>query len=512
MKKFIVSLFGTLLMLAAPSFAQAQTPQKEKNVLFIIADDLNNHLGCYGHPLVKSPNIDRLAKKGMTFNRAYCQFPLCNPSRASFMTGRRPDATKIYENMTDFRKNLPDAVTMAQLFRMAGYYVIRIGKIYHYGVPAQIGTSGLDDEKSWDKVINPIGRDRKEEDLVKNYTPKKGALGAALAWHASDSPDETQTDGIVATEAIKILRQKRDQPLFLAVGFYRPHVPWIAPKRYFANYPLEKIHMPKEPANVRDGVPPVAFAVNPPNYGLGNEECRNSIRAYYASVSFMDAQVGRLLDELDRLNLWDDTIVIFISDHGWLLGEHGCWQKMHLFDESARVPMIIASPNSKAPGKTCDRVAELIDVYPTVADLCGLKAPKSLDGISLKRLLDDPTLPGSKGAYTQVTRAGLKMGAPVMGYSVRTERWRYTEWDDGKKGIELYDHDGDPKEHKNLGGDPRQAKVIEQLKALLRAPRQPRPVEGGALPTDRIDLTAVLDRDERTLEGISPLLSRVTEK
>jgi len=497
MKYFSLSLI-TLAVLISPGAVEAQT--KKKNVLLIISDDLNNRLGCYGDTLAKSPNLDKLAKRGMTFNRAYCQFPLCNPSRASFMTGRRPDATKVHENATHFRQNLPDAVTMSQLFRNAGYFVMRIGKIYHYGVPGQIGTSGLDDEKSWDKFYNPIGRDKKEEDLLTNYTPKKkavgapSALGAALAWHASESGDDTHTDGIGATEAIKVLEQKRDKPFFLAVGFYRPHVPWIAPKSYFNQFALDKIKMPVEPKNVRSGVPTTAFAINPPNYGLNDEECRNSIRAYYASVAYMDAQVGRLLEAMDRLNLWDDTIVIFISDHGWLLGEHGCWQKMHLFEESARVPMIIAAPNSKAPGKSCDRVCELIDIYPTVADLCGVKLAHPVDGMSLKKHLDDPTLPFKKGAYTQVTRGGPKKDG-IMGYSVRTERWRYNEWDEGKKGAELYDHQTDPKEHKNLADDATYKKVIEQMKVLLREPRQARPVQSssridGRLPAEAPMLSA----------------------
>ena len=463
-----IALVAAILVAFVTCAADAQAPRY--NVLFLSADDLNNDLGCYGHPLVKSPNIDRLAKQGTRFDRAYCQFPLCSPSRVSLMTGLRPDRTRIFDLSTDFRTIHPDLTTLPQLFQQHGYAAIRVGKIYHYGNPGQIGTSGLDDPKSWHRVINPRGRDKVEEKLIHNATPKR-QLGSALAWHAAEGTDEEQTDGMVASETIKLLEEHKDKPFFIAAGFYRPHCPYVAPKKYFDMYPLDQIKLPKTPANA--SVPPrPAHHTDPPNWELTEEDQKRAIQAYYATITFMDAQLGRILDALDRLKLADNTIVVFWSDHGYLLGHHnGQWMKQMLFEGSARVPFIISVPGQKNRGAASTRTVELLDLYPTLADLCALPLPTHLQGKSLRPLIDNPAAEWTRPAFTQTRRGGPRNN--FMGRSIRTEQFRYTEWDDGKKGVELYDHTKDPDEHFNLAESPEHAKTVENLRQLLHANHKP---------------------------------------
>lgn len=459
--RYLIALVITLNWLSSAATA-ADAPRL--NVLFIAVDDMNNDLGCYGHPQVKSPNIDRLAARGVRFERAYCQFPLCSPSRVSLLTGLRPDTTKIFDLQTDFRKStLPDVVTLPQMFMKNGYYVARVGKIFHYGNPGQIGTDGLDDPKSWQERFNPSGRDKVEENKIINYTPKRG-LGSALCFLGADGTDEEQTDGKVAATAIEMIEKNRDRPFFIAAGFYRPHTPYVAPKRYFEMYPLDSISLPKEPLSHREKIfAPARASVNPyPLFGATEAQAQEAKRAYYGAITFVDTQIGKLLDTLDRLKLTDKTIVVFWSDHGYHLGEHGLWMKQSLFEESARVPMLIAAPQQKAKGKASTRTVELLDLYPTLADLTGLEPPKSLQGASLKSLLDDPDADWKKPAYTQVWRGTFP------GHSVRTERWRYTEWANGKNGGELYDHQSDPHEYANLASDPKHAAVVQEMKALVQ--------------------------------------------
>ncbi len=439
-----------------------EKPTEKYNVLFIAVDDMNNDLGCYGHPLVQSPHIDRLASMGTRFERAYCQFPLCGPSRASVLTGLRPQTTRQHVNRQYIRENMPDVVTLPQMFRQNGYFSARVGKIYHYGNPGDIGTDSFDDPASWDYTFNPRGREKDEEDLLIDYTPQRG-IGSSLNWMMAEGTGEEQTDGVGATEVIRLLEEHQDAPFFIAAGFYRPHCPFVAPKAYFDQYPYESIPLPNEPADDIRDIPEVAFWTRPANWGLNEEQRRRTIRAYYSTISFVDAQIGRLLGKMDELDLWKDTIVVFWSDHGYLLGEHGGqWMKQSLFEQSAQVPLIIVAPDQESRGRPSARIVELVDLYPTLAELTGLTPPENLEGVSLKPLLDEPQTVWDRPAFTEVRRRDRN------GLSVRTDRWRFNVWNGGKDGFELYDHENDPGEYINLAGNPEYADVIAELKALIR--------------------------------------------
>jgi uncharacterized sulfatase len=446
-----------LLAVGRPALA-AERP----NVLFIAADDLNNDLGCYGHPLVKTPHLDRLAREGVRFDRAYCQVPFCSPSRTSLMTGRRPAATQVYDLKKHFRSSLPDVTTLPQLFATNGYFAARVGKIYHYGNPGDIGTPGLDDPASWQVALNPAGRDKRvDEPAIIQYTGPKGRFGASLSWLAAEGDDDEHTDGMVAAETIRLLEKHRDRPFFIAAGFYRPHTPYVAPRKYFDLYPpAEQIPLAPTQADDWDDIPKEARNNNFDRQ-LDDTQRRLLRRAYWASISFLDAQVGRLLDALDRLDLRRRTIVVFWSDHGYLLGEHQLWMKQSCFEEAARVPLLISAPGFGSAGQASPRVVELLDLYPTLADLAGLRPISPLDGVSLRPLLEKPSAPWDRPAYTEIRRAH------GLGRSIRTERFRYTEWDQARLGAELYDHTADPREWTNLTGKPEWEHAVEELKRRL---------------------------------------------
>ena len=431
------------------------------NVLMIVADDLRPEVACYGKTNTYSPNIDRLARRSLRFDRAYCQYPVCNPSRVSLLTGLRPDTTRILDNSVHLRKALPNAVTLPQLFREHGYFTASLGKIFHRGLTMEDLRPEMDDTNSWDlaSYFQPTPKGLKGEG--RNLT---GGKLAWCRWLAAEGDDSDQPDGQIALEAIRFLQARRDKPFFLAVGFHKPHDPFIAPKAYFEKYPPKALSL--YPTNWPPGDPAMAI-------GSGwrqqfaqftDQERREYLRAYLACVTFMDAQLGKILNELDRMKLWENTVVLFLSDHGFHLGERGWWNKSTVFELSARVPLLVWAPTMTSSGQSCPRLIELLDIYPTLTDLCGLKPPSGLQGRSFVPLLNNPRQPWKDAAFTQVQRGKF------AGYSIRTERYRYTEWDNGKQGAELYDHDSDPNELNNLATEPNHAKVVGDLRGRLPRP------------------------------------------
>lgn len=509
----IQSATFTVSALAAANTAHAQglagRPQPQNvpsdprpNVLFIASDDLCDALNAFGDPRVHTPNLDRLAAMGVVFNRAYNQSPLSGPSRASILTGCRPDKTGVHDLSGKFRYALPNAVTLPELFKNNGYYTCRIGKIYHAGVPSDIGQPGSDDPQSWTITYNPIGRDRTDEYLLHgNTTPG--------TWLSIDCSDNEMTDAISANVAVSLLRNRysnvgsayggpaRDNaptprprdPFFLAVGFYRPHIPYIAPKKYFDLYP--EVTLPERFEQEWLTKPQWARTRSQWNGGATDEECKDALRAYYASVTFIDAQIGKLIDALQELNLLDNTIIVFWSDHGDMLGDHGMWQKQNLFEQTAHQPLLIYAP--KRASGVCDAIVEMVDIYPTVAELAGLRTPDYLDGRSLVPLLNDTRTEWNHPAFTQQARTlwgdevspqmRQFMGdvkfmfnpsvddkhTTIFGRSVRVDRYRYTEWDEGREGRELYDYVTDPLERVNLANDIKHREVVAKLSALLRS-------------------------------------------
>ncbi|MCF3649399.1 sulfatase [Synoicihabitans lomoniglobus] len=444
------------------------------NVVFISIDDLNTDIGCYGSPQVKTPHIDRLAAMGVRFDRAYCQQPLCGPSRASVMSGLRPTTTGFVRLKDDLREKVPDVVTLGQFYRQRDYYVGRVGKIFHYGNPSDIGTDGHDDAASWMERFNPAGIDRTQEENIIRYpggsTGRKNGLGISMAWWDPVSADEEHTDGMVAKQAVAMIDAHQNEPFFVAAGFFNPHCPYVAPQRYFDLYPLEEITMPDWETARRDldDVPAMAVQRDTPHWpyyldGVTWEEARKCKQAYYACISFVDAQVGKILDALEGRDLMDNTIIVLWSDHGYFLGEKGLWYKRKNFERSVRAPLIIAGAGIDQRGAVVTQPVELLDLYPTLADYTGHGVPDGLDGLSLRPLLETPTASWDKPAVTIVFH-----GPEAQGFSLRDRRWRYTEWMAGAAGLELYDHANDPDEITNLASDPAYASVIAELSVRLK--------------------------------------------
>lgn len=461
-----------MLVLAVMAALSPAMAAQRHNVLFLMADDLNASLSCYGHDIVNTPNLDRLAARGVRFEHAYCQYPLCGPSRNSLLTGLYPDSNGILSNAQIFRQTIPSHVSLPQAFRLSGYFAARIGKLYHYNVPKSIGTNGHDDPGSWEMELNPAGCDRLEEE-PDIFTLVKGQFGGTLSWYASPRPDERHTDGLMAADAEWVLERcakQKDRPFFLAVGFFRPHTPYVAPRPYFDRYPKDGMPVVRGVEEDQKDVPAAALMSRQKVQDEMTDDLRRqAVQAYFASATFMDAQVGRVMAALDRLGLAENTVVVFASDHGYHLGEHGLWQKLSLFEGSARVPLIIAGPGVSASGTVVKAPVGLIDVYPTLAEICGVKTPPNLQGQSLVPMLRDPAAVGRGWALSQISlkRKGT-MGR--VGYSIRTPRWRYTEWGrDAAEGRELYDHDTDPQEIKNLAEVPGNASIVTDLSAKLRS-------------------------------------------
>lgn len=476
MKRFHKLLLHFALSSLLFAFGAESAP---KNVLFIAIDDLRPNLACYGDPIAITPNFDRLATKGTLFKRAYCQLAVCAPSRLSTLTGRRPDTIQVWDLKTHFRETIPDLVTLPQHFKLNGYHSRSIGKIFHGSGPPK------EDPPSWSEEPLYDGG-RKHEWRYASAENRAVVTLKRASTEAEDVPDNTFYDGLVCDAAEESLDRFKEnqQPFFLAVGFRKPHLPFVAPKKYWDLYDQKDI--PERPSKIHpEGAPEYATRTWHELEGYTDipedlnaiplEKIRELRHGYYACISYIDALIGRLLDKLEALDLARNTIICLWSDHGYHLGEQGLWTKANNYELAARVPLMISAPNQEMKGATSDALVELVDLYPTLVELCGLDLPSKLEGLSLKPLLNDPNLPWKTAAFNQYPRdySAIKhtRHGDVMGYAVRTEHYRYVQWKDWKSGEilaeELYDHRTDPYEMNNRAGDRNRAASLFQHQGIL---------------------------------------------
>ncbi len=493
-------LGAAALAAAAPLGAQRRKRAREgdKNVLFIVVDDLRPTLGCYGDPDAITPNIDRLAAGGLTFTRTYCQQAVCSPSRTSMLTGSRPDTTGVHDLETHFRKYRPNAVTLPEYFRQRGYTTTAFGKIFHKpalnDLPSWTHAPWIADNAPWRSRENDAFVQRKWRELRRNgwkaderfyFEPDKRGPAPAGArrwglesWEAVEDGDDALADGKAASAAIGALRQLRGERFFVAVGFLKPHLPFRAPKKYFDLYRGTAISGNTNPFPP-GGAPRFALHDNPELRGyedipeggpIGREKARELVRAYYASVSYMDAQVGRLLDALGALGLEDSTTVVLVGDHGYHLGEHGLWNKHTNFENAVRTPLIVRYPGQRGRGRKTAALTELTDLYPSLCEISNLPIPQGLEGSTFGPLFEDPDRIWKRAVFSQYPREIPGVG-PGMGYSMRTSRFRYTEWrvpGTPYKSVELYDYVDDPHETQNIAARPENVSLVNGLAGMLQ--------------------------------------------
>ncbi len=456
MTKFTRIRSASLLFIAAMTVVEpCRAAEARPNVLMIAVDDLNDWVGYLGgNPQCRTPNIDRLAARGMLFTRSYCAAPVCNPSRAALLTGSRPSTSGVYSNSQPWRVALPNVLTLPQHFMANGYHAAGCGKIFHGAFP---------EDASWNEYLRQKGDPEPTKEILESPHSHAGTI----RWGELDVDDSKMSDHKMVDWTIKYLKEKHDKPFFLGCGIFRPHMPWNVPRKYYDMYPLETIQLPKVLETDLDDIPPAGRQMAKPEGDhatiLKTGNWQRAVQAYLASIAFTDGEIGRLLDALDNSDFAKNTIIVLWGDHGWHLGEKQHWRKFALWEEATRTPLIFVVPGMTQPGSVCERTVDLMAVYPTLSELCGMPLPKQpIEGKSIVSLLKDPKSEWNTPALTTHQRNN---------HAVRSERFRYIRYEDGSE--ELYDHDADPLEWKNLADDPRFAGVKKELAAAIPSVNAP---------------------------------------